>query len=118
MDQVPNFNFCHLGTLGAERLLEERPRSGDVALGRVHVADGDAQRVATAQHGVREEHLAAIVFVAQRGDVASVAPEDDIDPAFGQSLRAAARAGVLVLACALDMTPAAARAARRIPTLL
>ena len=66
----------------------------------------------------RRRRPAAIVFVAQRGDVASVAPEDDIDPAFGQSLRAAARAGVLVLACALDMTPAAARAARRLPVIL
>jgi hypothetical protein len=66
----------------------------------------------------RRRHPAAIVFVAQRGDIASVAPEDDIDPDFGRALRGAARAGVLVLACALDMTPRGARAARRIPVLL
>jgi len=66
----------------------------------------------------RRRHPAAIVFVAQRGDVESVAPEDAIDPAFGRALRGAARAGVLVLACALDMTPRGARAARRIPVLL
>ena len=59
-----------------------------------------------------------IVFVAQRGDVESVAPEDGVDPVFGVALRAAARAGVQVLACALDLTPAGARAARRIPVLL
>ena len=29
----------------------------------------------------------AIVFVAQRGDVESVSPEDDVDPAFGVALR-------------------------------
>jgi sugar fermentation stimulation protein A len=60
----------------------------------------------------------AIVFVAQRADVESVAPEDEIDPDFGRALRGAARAGVLVLACALDLTPRGARAARRVPMLL
>ena len=45
---------------------------------------------------------AAIVFVAQRSDVESVAPEDDVDPAFGIALRGAADAGVRVLACALE----------------
>jgi sugar fermentation stimulation protein A len=60
----------------------------------------------------------AIVFVAQRGDVESVAPEDGIDPAFGVALRAAAKAGVMVLACALDITPQGATRARRLPVLL
>lgn len=66
----------------------------------------------------KKKRPTAIAFVAQRGDVASVAPEDDIDPEFGRALRAAARAGVLVLACALDMTPAGARSARRVPVRL
>jgi sugar fermentation stimulation protein A len=60
----------------------------------------------------------AIVFVAQRGDVESVAPEDEVDPDFGVSLRAAARAAVLVLACALDITPKGAARARRVPVTL
>ena len=60
----------------------------------------------------------AIVFVAQRGDVVSVAPEDDVDPAFGVALRRAAKAGVLVLACALDITPAGASRSRRVPVVL
>ena len=60
----------------------------------------------------------AIVFVAQRGDVVSVAPEDDVDPAFGVALRVAAKAGVLVLACALDITPKGAARARRVPVVL
>jgi len=47
-----------------------------------------------------------------------VAPEDEIDPEFGRALRGAARAGVLVLACALDVTPRGARAARPIPVIL
>jgi sugar fermentation stimulation protein A len=60
----------------------------------------------------------AICFVAQRGDVESVRPEDEIDPAFGAALRAAGRAGVLVLACALDITPEGAKRARRVPVVL
>jgi len=60
----------------------------------------------------------AIVFVAQRGDIVSVAPEDNVDPAFGVALRGAARAGVLVLACALDITPKGAARARRLPVML
>lgn len=60
----------------------------------------------------------AICFVAQRGDVESVRPEDEIDPAFGIALRGAAKAGVLVMACALDITPEGARRARRIPVTL
>jgi len=63
-------------------------------------------------------HPAAIVFVAQRADIESVAPEDDVDPAFGAALRSAANAGVLVLACALDIKPEAATRARRVPVML
>jgi sugar fermentation stimulation protein A len=59
----------------------------------------------------------AICFVAQRGDVESVRPEDEIDPAFGVSIRAASKAGVLVFACALDITPEGAKRARRIPVM-
>ena len=66
----------------------------------------------------RAGHPAAVVFIAQRGDVESVAPEDDVDPAFGVALRGAAAAGVMVLACALDITPAGAARARRIPVTL
>ena len=60
----------------------------------------------------------AICFVAQRGDVESVRPEDEIDPDFGVALRAADRAGVLLLACALDITPNGAARARRVPVVL
>jgi sugar fermentation stimulation protein A len=60
----------------------------------------------------------AILFVAQRGDVTSVSPEDEVDPAFGVALRGAARAGVQVLACALDLAPDGASRARRVPVIL
>ena len=56
----------------------------------------------------------AIIFVAQRGDVASLSPEDDVDPGFGVALRSAAEAGVMVLACALEIAPEGAIRARRV----
>jgi sugar fermentation stimulation protein A len=66
----------------------------------------------------RSGHPTAIVFVAQRGDIESVAPEDDVDPAFGIALRGAADAGVRVLACALEIDPGGATRARRVPVVL
>jgi sugar fermentation stimulation protein A len=62
-------------------------------------------------------HPAAIVFVAQRGDVESIGPEDEVDPAFGVAVRGAAAAGVLLLACALDIAPQGAVRARRVPVV-
>jgi sugar fermentation stimulation protein A len=63
-------------------------------------------------------HPAAIVFVAQRGDIESVAPEDDVDPEFGAAIRAAARADVMILACALEIAREGAARARRVPVML
>lgn len=65
----------------------------------------------------RRGRPAAIVFVAQRGDIESVAAAEAIDPGFARALHAARRAGVMVLACALRMGPEGARAARRVPVL-
>jgi sugar fermentation stimulation protein A len=61
---------------------------------------------------------AAIVFVAQRRDVESVAPADDIDAEFGRALRRAAQAGVTIMAVTLSMGQRGARAARRVPVIL
>jgi sugar fermentation stimulation protein A len=66
----------------------------------------------------RSGNPTAIVFVAQRGDIESVAPEDDVDPVFGVAIRRAAKAGVLVFACALEIAPGGATRARRVPVLL
>ena len=60
----------------------------------------------------------AIVFVAQRGDVEAVEPEDAVDPAFGAALRRAAGSGVRVLACALELAPEGAVRAWRVPVRL
>jgi sugar fermentation stimulation protein A len=60
----------------------------------------------------------AIVFVAQRADIESVAAAETIDPVFARSLQAAAQSGVMVLACALRMTPRGATAVRRVPVVV
>lgn len=60
---------------------------------------------------------AAIVFVAQRGDVDSVEPAAAIDPKFAAALWTASRAGVRVLGCSVEMTASGARAGRRIPVI-
>ncbi len=56
------------------------------ARGRRHAA-GLAELARTGER-------AALLFVVQRGDCDWVEPADDIDPAYGRALRAAARAGV------------------------
>ena len=61
---------------------------------------------------------AAIVFIAQRGDVKAIAPAWDIDPQFTRSLRRAATAGVTVLGDAAEITPSGACRVARVPVLL
>lgn len=50
---------------------------------------------------------AALAFVIQRGDCTAFAPADDLDPRYGEALRAAAKAGVEVLALRARVTPEA-----------
>ena len=46
---------------------------------------------------VKQGHRAAVVFLVHRDDCSAFAPADDIDPEYGKALRAAAKAGVMVL---------------------
>ncbi len=46
---------------------------------------------------------AAIILLAQRTDVLAVRPADEVDPVYGQALRRAVAAGVLVLAAAVEV---------------
>lgn len=50
---------------------------------------------------------AAIAFVIQRGDCTSFEPADEIDPRYGAALRAAAGAGVELIALRARVTPEA-----------
>lgn len=52
-----------------------------------------------------EGYEAMIVFIVKRDDVAACAPNDDLDPAFGKAIRAAAAQGVQVFALDCNVTP-------------
>jgi len=58
---------------------------------------------------------AAVLFVVQRGDCERVEPADDIDPAYGEALRAAAGCGVEVLALRARVTARAIRLEHELP---
>jgi len=66
----------------------------------------------------REGARAVLLFVVQRGDCESVEPADDIDPAYGAALRAAAAQGVEVLALRARVGAAGIRYERPLPVVL
>ncbi|MGX6647336.1 DNA/RNA nuclease SfsA [Maricaulaceae bacterium MS644] len=53
---------------------------------------------------VRAGDRAVQLFIVQRGDCTRLSPADDLDPAYAQALRAAATAGVEILAYGCDVT--------------
>jgi sugar fermentation stimulation protein A len=61
---------------------------------------------------------AALLFVVQRADCEAVAPANAIDPAYGETLREAARAGVEVFALGARVGARAIRIERRLPVQL
>jgi sugar fermentation stimulation protein A len=63
---------------------------------------------------VRAGDRAVQFFFVRRGDVARFAPADDIDPAYGQALRAAAEAGVELVAYSARVRPDRLELARRL----
>lgn len=67
---------------------------------------------------VRAGERACLLFVAQRADAESVAPADDVDPAYGRALREAARAGVELHALSTRVEPNGLTLAGALPVLL
>ena len=67
---------------------------------------------------VRAGERAALLYIAQRSDAASVAPADDIDPVYGAALRDAAAAGVEIHALGADLGPEKVVLDRVLPVLL
>jgi sugar fermentation stimulation protein A len=63
----------------------------------------------------RRGHRAVLLFCVARSRTRRVRPADEIDPAYGQTLRRAAAAGVEVLAYGCDVGPRRVRLARRLP---
>ena len=66
----------------------------------------------------REGLRAARLFLVQRADCSAVAPADEIDPAYGETLRTAARAGVEIFALGARVTARAIRVERQLPVWL
>jgi sugar fermentation stimulation protein A len=66
----------------------------------------------------RRGERAALVFLVQRADCDRVAPADEIDPAYGRSLRRAAADGVEVYALGARVTSRAIRVERELPVIL
>lgn len=58
---------------------------------------------------------AALLFVVQRTDCSHVEPADDLDPAYAEALRAAARAGVLLRAVQARVGPRGIRVEGTLP---
>ena len=67
---------------------------------------------------VAEGYRAAVVFVIQREDVDSFAPNDETDPEFGRALREAAAAGVEVWPFRCRVTPDRVEIAQELPVRL
>jgi len=65
-----------------------------------------------------EGYRPVILFLVQRGEAESFAPADHIDPEYGRLLRAAAAAGVEVLAYRTVVTKTENRVGRRLPVFL
>jgi sugar fermentation stimulation protein A len=61
---------------------------------------------------------AALLFLVQRADCDRVAPADDIDPAYGEALRRAAKEGVEILALGARVTARAITVERELPVVL
>jgi sugar fermentation stimulation protein A len=66
----------------------------------------------------RAGERAALLYIAQRADASSVAPADDIDPAYAESLRAAAATGVEIHALGARVRADRIRLERVLPVLL
>ncbi len=66
----------------------------------------------------KEGARAAVLFIVQRADVNEVRPADEIDPAYGEALRAAANDGVEVFALQARVTANRIAAERMLPVKL
>ena len=67
---------------------------------------------------VSEGNRAVVFFLVSRGDAQSMRPAEEIDPAYAQALRTAAKAGVEVLAYRAVITPSAVTVGERIEVKL
>ena len=91
---------------------------GRTALFPDSVTERGRRHVDTLRTLVRRGERAGLLYVVQRADCERVAPADAIDPDYGRALRAAARAGVEILALGARVTAREIAVERRLPVVL
>lgn len=91
---------------------------GRVALFPDSVSERARRHAETLVRLRQEGNRAVQLYVVQRADCERVEPADQIDPAYGEALREAARAGVEVLAVRARVSPRAITLDRPLPVRL
>ena len=90
--------------------------------GHTHFPDAPTERgikhLQELVRAVEEGYRASVVFVIQMEDVVDFAPNDVTHPAFGTALRAAAEAGVQVVAVNCRVAPDSLEIIGRVPVVL
>jgi sugar fermentation stimulation protein A len=116
------FDFLLEEPDGTPYYLEVKNVTAAVTAGQALFPDAVSERAsrhARELAALRSRGLGAgILFCVQREDVDSVAPADAIDPAYGEALRAAAAAGVDVLAWGARVRPDEVVVDRRLEVVL
>jgi len=93
---------------------------GEAGLARFpdSVTERGRRHVETLARLRRAGNRAVLLFLVQRADCDRVAPADDIDPAYGESLRAACAEGVETLALGARVTSRSISVERTLPVVL
>ena len=93
-------------------------RGGGSGLFPDAVTERGRRHMETLERLHRRGSRAVVLFVVQRADCCEVRPADDIDPAYGQALRRAARSGVEVLALRARVTARRISMEQMLPVIL
>ena len=91
---------------------------GRLALFPDSVSERGRKHLGVLRHLHEQGDRAALLFLVQRADCDAVAPADEIDPAYGQALRDAAKAGVEIFAVSARVTARAITVERELPVQL
>ena len=107
-------NRCGLERLG-QRVVTERSKHGR----REQPGQFDSGRRTPLRDGPREQgERAVLLYAVLRADCDRVVVADAIDPAYGEALRAASRAGVEIIALGARVTARAITVERTLPVML
>lgn len=121
-DSRIDFEVARNDDAGGGRMLLEVKSAALVRDGRALFPDCPTERgtrhVRALMRERRSGRASALVFVVQRGDATSFAPDASVDPGFARALAQAARAGVLVMAYGCRVTTRGVTLDRPLPVIL